>query len=60
VVKASRESVERELLWNIALDGDPVRREQLYRMLVPAANDQLSMVPSAKAPLPLGNHEDHE
>jgi hypothetical protein len=60
VVKASRESLERELLWNIALDGDPACRERLYRMLVPAANDQLSMVPSAEAPLPLGNDEGRE
>lgn len=59
-MKASRESLERELLWSIALDGDPARRERRYRMLVPAANDQLSMVPSGKAPLPLGNHEDRE
>jgi hypothetical protein len=29
VVKASRESLERELLWSIALDGDPACREWL-------------------------------
>jgi hypothetical protein len=60
VVKASRESLERELLWNIALDDDPARRERLYHMLVPAANDQLSMVSAAEDPLPLGNGENHE
>lgn len=30
-----REDLERELLWNIALDGDPARREQLHRWLEP-------------------------
>jgi hypothetical protein len=47
MLKGSREALERELLWNIALDGDPQRKEQLCRMLQPAANDQLSMVPQA-------------
>jgi hypothetical protein len=44
VVTGHRETLERELLWNIALDGDPVRREQLNRMLSSAANDPLSVV----------------
>lgn len=35
VVPGDREALERELLWNIALDGDLVRRAQLYRMLTP-------------------------
>ena len=58
VVKGQRETLERELLWNIALDGDPARREQLYRMLLPAANDQLSIVPESS--LLRGEDEDHE
>ena len=49
MLKGSREALERELLWNIALDGDPQRKEQLCRMLQPAANDQLSMVPQASS-----------
>ena len=60
VVMGNRETLERELMWNIALDGDRARREQLYRMLMPAANDQLSMVPLAEPPLPLGNDEGYE
>ena len=51
VLKGNREALERELMWNIALDGDPLRKEQLYRKLLPAANDQVSMVPSAESPL---------
>jgi hypothetical protein len=60
VVKGNRETLERELMWNIALDRDRARREQLYRMLMPAANDQLSIVPLAEPPLPQGNDEGHE
>lgn len=60
VVKGHRETLERELLWNIALDGDPARREQLYRMLLPAANDQLSIVPLPESSLLRGEDEDHE
>lgn len=37
----NREALERELFWNIALDGDLARRAQLYRMLTPAANTEL-------------------
>ena len=59
VVKGQRETLERELLWNIALDGDPARREQLYRMLLPAANDRLSIVPLPESLL-RGEEEDHE
>ena len=59
LVKGQRETLERELLWNIALDGDPGRREQLYRMLLPAANDQFSIVPLHQSSL-LGEDEDHE
>jgi hypothetical protein len=44
VVKGHRVTLERELLWNIALDGDPARREQLNRMLSPAANDPVTVV----------------
>lgn len=43
VVPGDREALERELLWNIALDGDLVRRAQLYRMLTPAANAKLAI-----------------
>jgi hypothetical protein len=60
VVKGHRETLERELLWNIALDGDPARREQLYRMLSPAANDQLSIVVLPESSLLRGEDEDHE
>lgn len=60
VVKGHRETLERELLWNIALDGDPARREQLYRMLLPAANDQLSIVPLPESSLLRGEDEGHE
>jgi hypothetical protein len=45
VVPGDREALERELLWNIALDGDLVRRAQLYRLLTPAANTPLAVVP---------------
>ena len=45
VVPGDREALERELLWNIALDGDLVRRAQLYRMLTPAANTELTVAP---------------
>ena len=60
LVKGQRETLERELLWNIALDGDLARREQLYRMLLPAANDQLSIVPLPESSLLRGEDEDHE
>lgn len=45
VVPGDREALERELLWNIALDGDLVRRAQLYRMPTPAANTELAVAP---------------
>ena len=51
LVERQRETLERELLWNVALDGDPARREQLYRMLLPAANNQLSIVPLPESSL---------
>ena len=35
-----REELERELLWNIVLDGDPGRRQELVRLL-----DASSMTP---------------
>jgi len=60
LVKGQRETLERELLWNVALDGDPTRREQLYRMLSPAANDQLSIVPLPESSVLRGEDEDHE
>ena len=60
VVKGHRETLERELLWNIALDGDPARREQLYRMLLPAANDQLLIVPLPESSPSRGEDEGHE
>ena len=60
VVKGHRETLERELLWNIALDGDPARREQLYRMLLPAANDQLSIVPPPESSSSGGEDEGDE
>lgn len=47
VVPGDCEALERELLWNIALDGDLVRRAQLYRMLTPAANTELAVAPEA-------------
>lgn len=45
ILPGDREALERELLWNIALDGDVVRRAQLYRMLTPAANTELAVAP---------------
>jgi hypothetical protein len=54
MLQGNREALERELLWNIALDGDPQRKEQLCRMLQPAANHQLSIVPQA-SPLRQGD-----
>jgi hypothetical protein len=60
VETGNRGLLERELMWNIALDGDRARRVQLYRMLMPAANDQLSIVPLVEPPLPQGNDEGHE
>lgn len=45
VVTGQRDLLERELLWNIALDGDLVRREQLCRMLRRAANTKLAIAP---------------
>jgi hypothetical protein len=49
VVPGDRAALERELLWNIALDGDIVRREQLCRMLTRAANTELSIAPEVDA-----------
>ena len=46
VVPGDRAALERELLWNIALDGDLVRREQLCRMLARAANTELAIAPA--------------
>lgn len=46
VVPGDREALERELLWNIALDGNLVRRAQLYRMLTPATNTELVVAPA--------------
>ena len=60
MLKGNREALERELLWNVALDGDPLRKEQLYRMLMPAANDQLSIVPPTESPLPSGDDAGNE
>jgi hypothetical protein len=45
VVPGDRAALERELLWNIALDGDIVR-EQLCRMLARAANTELAIAPA--------------
>lgn len=45
-----REALERELFWNIALDGDLARRAQLYRMLTPAANAELAVAPHIGGP----------
>ena len=39
VLPGQRETLERELLWAIALGGNRKRIEQLERMLTPAAND---------------------
>jgi hypothetical protein len=50
LVEGDREALERELLWNIALDGDRARREQLCRMLTPAANSQLTPAPDGQLP----------
>lgn len=49
VVQGHRAALERELLWNVALDRDPLRREQLFRMLSPAANNELAVVPKIES-----------
>ncbi|HEX5685710.1 MAG TPA: hypothetical protein VFY73_16940 [Ideonella sp.] len=49
-VPGGREALERELLWNIALDGDIARRAQLYRMLTPAANTEVAVAPDVGGP----------
>jgi hypothetical protein len=49
-VTGDREALERELLWNIALDGDPARRTQLCRILTPAANTELTVAPDVGGP----------
>lgn len=43
VVEGGRETLERELLWAIALDGDRRRIEVLKRMLTPTANDPFAV-----------------
>ena len=60
MLKGNREALERELLCNVALDGDPLRKEQLYRMLMPAANDQLSIAPLTESRLPSGDDASNE
>jgi hypothetical protein len=45
VVQGQRETLERELFLNIAFEGDLARREQLNRILSPAANAPLLIVP---------------
>jgi hypothetical protein len=60
VVKSQRETLERELLWNVALDGDPARREQIRRMLSSAANDPSSVMSPPESSLLQGQHEDRE
>jgi hypothetical protein len=46
IVPGDRAALERELLWNIALDGDLMGREQLCRMLTRAANTELAIAPA--------------
>jgi len=48
IVPGDRAALERELLWNIALDGDLMRREQLCRILTRAANTELAIAPAIK------------
>jgi hypothetical protein len=45
VIEGNREALERELLWSIVFDHDPVRRDSLRRMLIPAANHAVMLVP---------------
>jgi hypothetical protein len=45
VIEGSREALERELMWSIVFDHDPVRRDTLRRMLIPAANHAVLLVP---------------
>jgi len=47
VIKGGRATLERELLWLIALGGDEVRREALLRQLMAAANHGLTIVEDA-------------
>lgn len=44
VIEGRRAVLERELMWAVALGGDPVRIEQLGRMLMPSANDHLAVL----------------
>ena len=39
VVVGGRKELERQLMWAVALNGDPKRIAQLERVLTPAAND---------------------
>ena len=39
VIAGGRKELERQLMWAVALNGDPKRIAQLERMLTPAAND---------------------
>lgn len=47
VIKGGRATLERELLWLIALGGEEVRREALVRRLMAAANHGLTVVDGA-------------
>lgn len=44
VIEGRRAALERELMWTVALGGDPARIEQLRRMLMPSANDSLTLL----------------
>lgn len=42
-VRGGRATLERQLMWAVALGSDPRRIEQLNRMLEPAANDKVTL-----------------
>jgi hypothetical protein len=46
VIAGGRKELERQLMWAVALNGDPKRIAQLERLLAPEANDGM-MVPAA-------------
>jgi hypothetical protein len=58
VVEGQRETLEREFFVNVLSDGDLARREQLYRVLLPAANVPISIVSPLDSPLVRDADED--
>ena len=58
VIVGERKELERQLMWAVALNGDPRRIAQLERMLKPAANEGMmvrDLQPSSEVPSPGGS-----